>query len=121
MEKVNGFTIIELMLVVAIVGMLSAIVVPEMVSPSHDGLADEIKSEYKECALNMAYEYPGNNLTGEMMDRLVDTVDKNCKAKVLKNHEVDRKYITRRKILDNIGGLEEVKLVWFRDMTAVVR
>ena len=83
-KKQNGFTLIELMVVVAIVGVLSAVGLPEL-TKAQDRAKDAaatatLTNAAKECSLSLITVGDDTDYTGGTADTPFENVDGDCEA-----------------------------------------
>ena len=81
-KKANGFTLIELMVVVAIVGVLSAVGLPELTKAQgrakNAAATATLTNAYKECSLSLISLGDGTDYTGGDADTPFEDVSSNC-------------------------------------------
>ena len=83
-KKLNGFTLIELMVVVAIVGVLTAVGLPEL-SKAQDRAKDNataatLTNAAKECSLSLISLGDDTDYTGGTADTPFESVTGDCEA-----------------------------------------
>ena len=83
-KKANGFTLIELMVVVAIVGILSAVGLPEL-TKAQDRAKDQtavatLTNAAKECSLSLISLGDDSEYTGGTADTPFEDVEGDCVA-----------------------------------------
>ena len=83
-KKQNGFTLIELMVVVAIVGVLSAVGLPEL-TKAQDRAKDQtavatLTNAAKECSLSLISLGDASEYTGGTADTPFEDVDGTCEV-----------------------------------------
>ena len=83
-KKQNGFTLIELMVVVAIVGVLSAVGLPEL-TKAQDRAKDQtavatLTNAAKECSLSLISLGDDSEYTGGTADAAFEDVSGSCEA-----------------------------------------
>ena len=83
-KKLNGFTLIELMVVVAIVGILSSVGLPQLLK-AQDKAKDSaaiatLTNAAKECSLLLVTENDGSNFDASQYTAGDNTVEGTCEA-----------------------------------------
>ena len=83
-KKANGFTLIELMVVVAIVGILSAVGLPELTKAQNRAknqtAVATLTNAAKECSLSLISAGDDSEYTGGTEDTPFELVDGDCEA-----------------------------------------